>query len=72
MCCYCRARALIIKQRTAQANQVRGLLAEYGIIIPKGITHLEKLPFILEENKGKLTIKTKAIFKRLYSQFKRY
>ncbi|MDQ8039653.1 MAG: hypothetical protein REH83_04530 [Rickettsiella sp.] len=51
---------------------MRGLLAEYGIIIPKGITHLEKLPFILEENKGKLTIKTKAIFKRLYSQFKRY
>ena len=69
-----RARALIIKQRTAQANQVRGLLAEYGIIIPKGIMYIEKLPFILEEkeNKGKLTIKTQAIFKRLYSQFKRY
>lgn len=27
-----RARELIIKQRTAQANQIRGLLAEYGII----------------------------------------
>jgi transposase len=32
-----RARALVMKQRTAQANQIRGLLAEYGIVIPKGI-----------------------------------
>ena len=67
-----RSRALVIKQRTAQANQIRGLLAEYGVIIPKGISHLEKLATILEENKNKLTIKAQMLFKRLNKQFKRY
>lgn len=35
-----RARELLIKQRTAQANQIRGLLAEYGIVFPKSISKL--------------------------------
>ena len=39
-----------MKQRTAQSNQIRGLLAEYGVIIPKGIRHLTRLPEILDEN----------------------
>ena len=34
-----RARELAVKQRTAQANQIRGLLAEYGVIIAKGLAH---------------------------------
>jgi transposase len=67
-----RARALMIKQRTAQANQIRGLLAEYGIIISKGITHLDKLTEILENNKNKLTEKSHAIFTKLQEQFKTY
>ena len=29
-----------IKTRTAQANQVRGLLAEFGIVVPQGMTAL--------------------------------
>jgi len=32
-----RARQGFVRARTAQANQIRGLLAEYGIIIPQGI-----------------------------------
>jgi transposase len=32
-----RARQGFVKARTAQANQIRGLLAEHGIIIPQGI-----------------------------------
>jgi transposase len=32
-----RARHGFIKARTAQANQIRGLLAEFGLIIPQGI-----------------------------------
>ncbi|GAA0431893.1 IS110 family transposase [Aeromonas salmonicida] len=45
-----RARQGFVKTRTAQANQLRGLLAEHGIIIPKGIAHIGKhLPEILEE-----------------------
>jgi len=67
-----RARALVIKQRTAQANQIRGLLAEYGIIIPKGITRLANLAEILEGNKKKLTEKSQTIFIGLHEQFKTY
>ena len=37
-----------IKQRTAQANQIRGLLAEFGIVVPRGIQQLQ-LPEILED-----------------------
>ena len=32
-----RARAGFVKARTAQANQIRGLLGEYGIVLPQGI-----------------------------------
>jgi transposase len=67
-----RARELNIKQRTAQANQIRGLLAEYGVIIPKGITHIGKVPEILEKNEERLTLRATEIFKKLYEQFKEY
>lgn len=33
-----RVRQAFVKARTAQANQIRGLLAEYGLIVPKGIS----------------------------------
>jgi transposase len=34
-----RGRQGLVKARTAQANEIRGLLAEYGIVIPQGIGH---------------------------------
>jgi transposase len=37
-----RARQGFVKARTAQANQIRGLLAEFGITIPQGICHVTK------------------------------
>jgi transposase len=44
-----RARQGFVKARTAQANQIRGLLSEYGIILSEGISHIAKrLPAILE------------------------
>lgn len=45
-----RARAGLVKARTAQANQLRGLLAEFGITIPVGLASLRRrLPLILED-----------------------
>jgi transposase len=35
-----RARQGFVKARIAQANQIRGLLAEFGIVIPQGLCHL--------------------------------
>lgn len=65
-----RARALIMKQRTALANQIRGLLAEFGIIIPKGISHINKLSEILDNHSEDLTTKSNRVFEQLNEQFK--
>ncbi len=34
-----RTRDLLVRQRTQLVNMIRGLLAEFGVDIPKGITH---------------------------------
>lgn len=40
----------IVKARTAQANQIRGLLGEFGLVIPRGIVHLAtRVPALLEQ-----------------------
>jgi len=36
------ARESFVKARTAQANQIRGLLTEFGLIVPQGIRVLRK------------------------------
>ena len=38
-----RARSLLVRQRTQLANAIRGLLGEFGIIVPKGIRRLTEL-----------------------------
>jgi transposase len=44
-----RARQLLIAERTALVNQSRGLLAEFGLIVPTGIGALRRLwPSLLE------------------------
>jgi transposase len=65
-----RARELCIKGRTAQANQIRGLLAEYGVVIAKGISVIRRLPIILELNQDKLSNKAMTVFNQLHKQFK--
>ena len=67
-----RARELAIKQRTAHGNQLRGLLAEYGIVVAKGLSHLNKLPEILEMEEDKLSSVSKEVFFQLYEQLKTY
>jgi transposase len=67
-----RARELAIKQRTAQVNQIRGLLAEYGIIIPKGIQQVATLPDLLRAHEEHLSVRARKIFMQLYQQFRRY
>lgn len=50
-----RVRQGLVKARTAQANQIRGLLAEHGIVMPKGIGQIAKrLPEILEDGENGL------------------
>ena len=66
-----RIRSRLMVQRTGLVNQVRGLLAEYGIIIAQGISRFRTLvPTILEDDCPHLTSMTKSLFWNLYEQFK--
>lgn len=50
-----RVRSLQVEQRTALINQIRGLLLEFGIVIPQGWSSLAKaLPDILEDAENNL------------------
>ena len=66
-----RARQGFVKERTAQANQIRGLLAEYGIVIPQGIGHIAKsLPEILEDGENGLPGAFRQLIDRLGAHLK--
>lgn len=54
--CLHRARRLLVAERTAQANRIRGLLAEFGIVLPQGIKTLRaRIPDLLEDAEHELT-----------------
>jgi transposase len=64
-----RMRSRLIKERTALVNQVRGLLAERGIVMPQGITRLRKqLPGIVEDEGNALTPLAREGRRELYEQ----
>ena len=66
-----RARQGFVKARTAQANQIRGLLAEFGITIPKGIGHIAKrVPEILEDGENDLPGSFRLLIGRLADHLK--
>ena len=63
-----RARSGFVKSRTAQANQIRGLLGEFGIILPQGIVHVAgRLPDIIEDADNELPIVFRELLLRLRS-----
>ena len=66
-----RARQGFVKARTAQANQIRGLLAEYGLTLPVGIGHLAThLPEILEDGENGLPGLFRQLIDRLGTHLK--
>ena len=68
-----RIRSLLIKSRTATVNQIRGLLSEYGIVIPQQIQNVGAcLPDILEDAENELTPITRELFDNLYQQLQNY
>lgn len=61
-----RARQGFVKTRTAQGNQIRGLLSEFGIVIPQGIHSIAKrIPDILEDAENGLPGIMRHLLKRL-------
>ena len=66
-----RARQGFVKARTAQGNQIRGLLTEYGITLPQGISHITKrLPAILEDGENDLPDVFRQLLQRLLDHLK--
>lgn len=68
--CVHRIRQRLITKRTALVNQIRGLLAEYGIIIPEGMAQVrKKLLEIIGNMNNELTSLTRDLFSELYDEF---
>lgn len=64
-----RQRERLKKARTALSNQVRGLLAEYGVVLKKGIRAVrEGLPGLLEDSDNGLTTRSRALFADLLDE----
>ena len=64
-----RIRSQAVARRTAQANQIRGLLMEYGLIIPQGISYIRKaIPQILEDANNELTALFRELLVELYEE----
>lgn len=64
-----RIRTRLIAERTALVNQIRGLLAEFGIVIPQGINKIRRaLPEILEDAENELSHSGRQIFSSLYEE----
>lgn len=65
-----RSRELIIQDRTALSNHIRGLLLEFGIVIPKGFTYLRtRVPLVLEEADNGLPMAYRPTLQRMFQRF---
>jgi transposase len=61
-----RVRQGFVKARTAQANQIRGLLGEFGLVIPQGIWNVAKrVPELLEDACNELPVPFRHLIDRL-------
>ncbi len=66
-----RAREGFVKARTAQANQIRGLLSEYGIVLAQGISQITQcVPAILEDGENELPGTFRQLLSRLAEHLK--
>lgn len=64
-----RVRSRLIGTRTQIGNQIRGLLAEYGIVLPQHLTHVRKaLPQLTEEAETRLSGFAKRLFTTIYEE----
>lgn len=66
-----RAREGFIGDRTATANRIRGLMAEFGLIIPQGIGHVRsKVPDLIEDATNELPGMFRVLVDQLLAHLK--
>jgi transposase len=64
-----RIRRRLMGERTALINQLRGLLAEYGLVLPQGANQVRsKLPALLEDSSEPLPPLALELFQDLYEE----
>ena len=62
-----RVRTELVEQRTAKANQIRGLVGEYGLVAPKRLSHLRAaLPGWLEDAENGLSERFRRLLNALW------
>lgn len=62
-----RIRTGLVEQRTAKANQIRGLVAEYGLVAPQQLHHLQRaIPAWLEDAENPLTMRFRRLLRGLW------
>ncbi len=65
-----RSRELLVQERTALSNHLRGLLLEFGVVIPRGFAALtQRIPDILEDGENELPDIYRPTLARLYERF---
>jgi len=66
-----RVRQGFVKARTAQANQIRSLLGEFGLVMPKGITNVRKrVPQLVDNASGELPAAFRQLVARMLDHLK--
>ena len=67
-----RVRSLLMSERTAKGNQIRGLVAEYGLIAPQHVGPLRKaIPTWLEDAENGLTDPFRSLLHELWNELLR-
>lgn len=65
-----RVRERLVKARTALANEIRGFLGEFGIVVPQGISRIRSGLFeLIEHQPGDLSVAGKALIEELLEEF---
>ncbi len=65
-----RIRSGLVKERTALANRIRGLLGEYGLVVTAGLVKLRRrLPELLEDAENGLTTMPRQLFAEWQEQW---
>ena len=63
------ARRLLVRQRVALSNHMRGVLSEYGIVLPQGVKVISRrLPELLEDADNDLPMLTRHLLAELKAE----
>ena len=63
-----RARNLLVRQRTMLVNALRAHMAEFGIVAPQGLAHIERLIAKINDDQATLPVLARSILRMVMEQ----